>query len=375
MKIGIVCPYNMFQFAGGVQDVVIQLHSNLVEKGYEVRIITPRPRAFYGEVPEDYILVGRSAKVNTMATMVDIGFEAVGDDIEAMLANEKFDILHFHEPWVPLLSRQILTRSSAINIATFHAKSPETFMSKSLIGSVVPYTKSVLSYLHSLTAVSNAATEYVLNLTDRPVTIVPNGIDLNKFKFRSTDNLNNPKKTILYLGRLEKRKGLEYLLDAYKLLRNKYDNIELNIAGNGVKRKSLEKYVNQNNISDVNFLGYIPEKDKVKLMSEANVYSSPAPYGESFGIVLLEAMAIGIPIVAGNNVGYDAVMQGKGRLSLVNPKSVVDFAQRLELMLFDEDVRSLWKKWAKEEVKKYESTKIANMYEKVYINSLEENDR
>lgn len=375
MKIGIICPYNMFQFAGGVQDVVVQLHSNLVNKGYDVRIITPRPRAFTGEAPKDYILVGRSAKVNTMATMVDIGFEAVGDDIEAMLANEKFDILHFHEPWVPLLSRQILTRSSAINIATFHAKSPETFMSKSLIGSVVPYTKSVLSYLHSLTAVSNAATEYVINLTDSNVTIVPNGIDLDKFKFSSTDNLKNSKKSILYLGRLEKRKGLEYLLDAYRLLRNKYDNIELNIAGSGVKRKSLEKYTQQNQIPDVSFLGYIPEDEKVALMSQADVYCSPAPYGESFGIVLLEAMAMGIPTVAGNNVGYDAVMQGKGRLSLVNPKSVEDFAQRLELMLFDDDVRNLWKKWAKEEVKKYESKKIADMYEKVYINTLEENDR
>ena len=77
MKIGIVCPYNMFQFAGGVQDVVVQLHRELKRKGHEVRVITPKPRNFNHEVPKDYILLGRSAKVHTMATMVDIGFEAV----------------------------------------------------------------------------------------------------------------------------------------------------------------------------------------------------------------------------------------------------------------------------------------------------------
>lgn len=374
MKIGIVCPYNMFQFAGGVQDVVVQLHNNLVQKGYEVRIITPKPRAFNGETPKDFILLGRSAKVNTMATMVDIGFEAGGDEIENILANEKFDILHFHEPWVPLLSRQILTRSSAVNIATFHAKSPETFMSKSLIGSVGPYTKSVLSYLHELTAVSEAASEYVANMTNRPLEIVPNGIDLNKFQVMPTKK-DRTMKTILFLGRLEKRKGLEYLLDAFQYLSKYHTDVQLKIAGSGVKRKTLEKYVSQHKIKNVEFLGYIPENEKVKLMSDADLYCSPAPYGESFGIVLLEAMAVSTPVVAGNNVGYASVMTGKGRLSLVNPKSCVDFAQRLELMLYDQDIRKIWKKWAKEEVEKYRSEIIANMYEDVYKKALKDNNR
>lgn len=364
----------MFQFAGGVQDVVVQLHDNLVKKGYEVRIITPKPRAFNGVIPKDYILLGRSTKVNTMATMVDIGFEAGGDEIENMLANEKFDILHFHEPWVPLLSRQILTRSSAINIATFHAKSPETFMSKSLIGSVGPYTKSVLSYLHELTAVSEAASEYVTNMTNRTLEIVPNGIDLNKFQVLPTKK-DRSMKTILFLGRLEKRKGLEYLLDAFQYLCKNHSDVQLKIAGSGVKRKALEKYVIQHKINNVEFLGYIPEAEKVKLMSDADLYCSPAPYGESFGIVLLEAMAVSTPVVAGNNVGYASVMTGKGRLSLVNPKSCVDFAQRLELMLYDQEIRDIWKKWALDEVLKYKSEYIADKYEAVYKKALKDNHR
>ena len=88
----------MFQFAGGVQDVVVQLHKGLTAKGHEVRIITSRPRAFSDKAPPGYILLGRSTKVNALATMVDIRFEADGDEINNILAQEKFDVLHFHEP-------------------------------------------------------------------------------------------------------------------------------------------------------------------------------------------------------------------------------------------------------------------------------------
>ena len=120
MKIGIVCPYNMFTFAGGVQEIVINLHKQLTAKGHTVKIITPRPWAHQDEASEDYILLGRSTKMNTpFNTMADIGFEVSSDEIQDMLDEENFDLIHFHEPWVPILSRQILTKSKAVNVATF----------------------------------------------------------------------------------------------------------------------------------------------------------------------------------------------------------------------------------------------------------------
>lgn len=376
MKIGLVCPYNMFQYAGGVQEIVINLHHHLKKRGHEVRIITSRPINLNSEIPKDFILLGRSTKVNTFATMVDIGFEADGEEIEKIISNEKFDLLHFHEPWVPLLSRQILSRSKSVNVATFHAKSPETILSKSLISSVGPYTKSVLNYLDSLTAVSDAASEYVRNMTNREIIIVPNGIELSKYtKNNKTKIKDMPMKKILYLGRLEKRKGIEFLIDAFKELKKKYPNVCLDIAGSGAKQKYLERYVKQGKISDIQFLGYVSEQDKIKLMANADLYCSPAPYGESFGIVLLESMAVGVPIVAGNNAGYSGVLTDKGRLSLVNPRSIVDFTQRLEIMLFDNDIRELWSKWAVKEIKKYDFSKITDKYEKVYIDAIKSNEK
>ncbi len=365
MKIGLVCPYNMFQFAGGVQEIVTQQYTYLKEHGHEVRIITPRPRQFEGKIPEDMILVGRSVKANTpFRTMVDFGFEADGNEIESILTEEKFEVLHFHEPWVPLLSRQILNKSNAINVATFHAKLPENYTSKALANAVTPYTKSVLKQLHVLTAVSEAAAEFVRTLTKQEIIIIPNGVDLGHF----VPIQKNPAdiKTILYIGRLETRKGVEYLIKAYDELRVTHSDVQLVIAGSGVKKRTLEKLVEQYEIPDVTFLGFVTEEEKLKLLQHADVYCSPALYGESFGIVLLEAMATGTPIVAGNNSGYSSVMSGRGRLSLVNPKQTEDFAQRLELMLYDEKLRALWNEWARQEVDKYGFERVAQAYEATY---------
>mgnify|MGYP003603955563 FL=1 len=361
----------MFSFAGGVSDGVINLHKQLVLKGHTVKIITPRPRNYSDEPPQDYILLGRSAKMNTpFDTMVDIGFEADGDEIQAILDEEKFDILHFHEPWVPVLSRQILSRSKSINVATFHAKLPESILSKSIINTVVPYTKSILNYIHMFTAVSDAAAEHLRTLTKEEIITVPNGIDYERYKSTVVPKKIITQKSILYLGRLEKRKGVEYLITAYKKLRERHDDVKLVIAGNGVKRKNLERLVKQYKIPDVSFTGFVPEEDKPNLMKQADLFCSPAPYGESFGIVLLEAMAVGTPIVAGNNSGYSSVLTGRGRLSLVTPTATDDFYQRLELLLYDNDIRKLWIDWANQTIKQYDFEHVANMYEQVYKRAL-----
>jgi len=371
MKIGIICPYNMFSFAGGVSDGVINLHKQLILKGHTVKIITPRPRNYSEEPPKDYILLGRSAKMNTpFDTMVDIGFQADGDEIQTILDSEDFDILHFHEPWVPVLSRQILSRSKSINVATFHAKLPESILSKSIINTVVPYTKSILNYIHMFTAVSDAAAEHLRTLTKEEIITVPNGIDYERFKNTSVHKDESNLKTILYLGRLEKRKGVEYLITAYRKLREYHDDVKLVIAGNGVKRKNLERLVKQYKIPDVSFTGFVPEDDKPMLMKQADLFCSPAPYGESFGIVLLESMAVGTPVVAGNNSGYSSVLTGRGRLSLVTPTATEDFYQRLELLLYDKEIRKLWINWANESIKQYDFEHVANMYEQVYKRAL-----
>ncbi len=364
MKIGLVCPYNLF-VGGGVQECVLALREGIAKHGHEAYIITPQPYNFKSPIPEGVILIGGARPFRAARTSAQISASVDISALNNVLREHKFDIMHFHEPWIPMLSRQILSRSDSINIATFHAAMSERWTSRTVERVITPYTKSILKYLDVMTAVSPTATNYIKTLTDRTVNIIPNGIDLNKYHVAETD-MSEESKTILYIGRLEKRKGVKYLLQAFQILHFVYPQFKLLIAGDGPDRDKLKEYVKDNKISDVQFLGYIEESKKLELLRTADVFCSPAMYGESFGIVLLEAMASGCVTVAGNNQGYEAVLTGTGQLSIVNPKHSEDFARRLALLGTDTELRKVWQSWANNEVKKYSYDKIVEQYVKLY---------
>lgn len=364
MKIGLVCPYNLFK-GGGVQECVVALQAELSLRGHDALIITPQPREYDGIIPKYVRLLGRSTDVKSpFHTTAQISVSVDPTQVDALLEREKFDILHFHEPWVPLLSRQLLQRSTARNIATFHAKLPDTVMSRTIEKVITPYTRSVLKYLDNLTAVSPAAASYVQSLTDDHVELIPNGIDLTKYKVQDKSHSKN-NQTIFYVGRLERRKGLKHLLKAMKVLQTYNKNAKLIIAGDGPDRDQLMEYAQFLDVN-VEFMGRISESTKLKLLKNSRVFCSPARYGESFGIVLLEAMASGLPIVAGDNPGYATVMQDSGRLSLVDPRDTTEFARRLDLFMNDEGLRKVWKDWAAVSVGKYDYPKVVDLYEQLY---------
>jgi phosphatidylinositol alpha-mannosyltransferase len=367
MKIGQVCPYNITK-GGGVQEIVRAMHKELTKRGHEVRIITPEPRDLTEmHRTKDTIFIGGAADFKSLHTTSQISGTTDMYAIEQILDEEKFDVLHFHEPWVPMLSRQILGRSKSINVATFHAKLPETVMSRTLATVVTPYTKAVLRDLDQLTAVSEAAAEYVRTLTTAPVAIIPNGISLDDFKPpHSFADANKPVKTLLFLGRLERRKGVVHLLNAYARLVERCSDVELIIAGDGPDRRKLEYRVEELELPNVTFLGYVSDKEKHRLLRSSDLFCAPALYGESFGIVLLEAMATGLVTVAGNNPGYASVMQELGTISLVNPKDPVEFARRMDVMLHDEGLRRLWRKWALEYVRQFDYPAIVDEYVSIY---------
>jgi phosphatidylinositol alpha-mannosyltransferase len=369
MKIGLVCPYNIAR-GGGVQEIVGALRAELARRGHTARIITAQPRNLGDVDTSGLVFLGRAIDVRwpnhtTASLSSGVSMEAVEQMIEA----EKFDVLHFHEPWVPSLSRQILSLSQSVNIGTFHANVPDTMMSRTLAKVVTPYLRVVLKDLHELSAVSEAAAEYVSSLTDRPITLIPNGIDLNRFSFRAHTLPGSPK-TILYLGRLEHRKGVKYLLQAYQLLAQAEKDVALIIAGDGPDREKLALFVRDMKIPNVSFLGYVNHETKVRLLATADLFCSPAVFGESFGIVLLEAMASGLVTVAGANPGYEAVMQQLGALSLVNPKDAPELARRMQLLLNEPKLRSIWQTWAKSYVKQFSYPKIVTQYERLYKTAL-----
>ncbi len=372
MKIGLVCPYNMLR-GGGVQECVREMQAELQKRGHDVLIITPNPRSNKSADDTGIVFLGGATDVKSpFHTTAQVSFAASTDALEHLLEDYEFDILHFHEPWVPMLSRQLLTKSSSVNIATFHAKLPDTVMSRTIERVITPYTKSVLKHLDYLTAVSDAAAHYISDLTNEQVNIIPNGIDLNKFSQLKKQYSEFEALTVLYIGRLEKRKGVRYLIKAAAEVQENHPNVRFIIAGDGPDRQRLEQYAEQLEVNNIEFLGFISEEKKLELLARSTVFCSPAVYGESFGIVLLEAMATGTPIVAGDNPGYCSVLKGTGALSIVNPKECSDFARRLELLLMDKGLRKNWQTWAKSYVKQFDYSNVVDAYEALYKKALDD---
>lgn len=373
MKIGLVCPYKINKH-GGVLEVVLALQKGLKANGHDVKIITPRPRGYTEPVDDDVIFLGTSTDFRSpAATTTQVSSSDDTEKIDAMLEEEKFDILHFHEPWSPLLSRQLLQRSNCVNVATFHSKVPEAFMTRTVIKVVTPYLKSVMSYLHELSAVSPSGADYASTLTDQPIEIIPNGIDLKTYKRRPVkEKTKNEAKTILYVGRLEGRKGVKYLLRAFQSYSAKFPKDKLLIVGDGPDREKLELMAEDLELINVTFLGFVPEEKKVELLSKADLFVSPALFGESFGIVLLEAMAMGAVTIAGNNSGYSDLMQGVGALSVVNPEDSEEFARRIDMLIHEEALRQAWQEWAQEYVRQFDYPIVVKQYEKFYKKALKE---
>lgn len=369
MKIAIFTPYNIFKPGGVHEHVMLQVKA-LRSRGHTVTIITPRPRKRYAnEAPEGVIFLGVSARIKApSATSPDVSMAPYNERIDSILA-EGYDVLHVHEPLVPVAARQMLSRAEgrAVRIGTFHAAMAGNTLGKSLSPTFKAYARSIMPHVDVVTAVSPAATGYIGELIDQPINYIPNCIELAKFEPKDVERDRN---MIFFMGRLEKRKGPLHAIKAYEILKQRKPEIRLVIASDGPMRDSLEQYVKTYEVKDVKFLGVVSDEKKIELMNTCGIFTSPALYGESFGIVLAEAMAMQAPIVAHPNDGYRWTLQDTGRLSLVDCKDAHDYADRMELMLEDDNLRYTWQTWAAEYVKKFDIEVVADQYEQLYAKSL-----
>ena len=380
MKIALVCPYNMLDRPGGVPQVVMHLHQGLKKRGHTVRVITQRPSAYKGEVPEDYILLGvtRTFK-GGFGTEGNLGMPVDGEEVFRMLAEEKFDVINFHEPWIPMLAWQMLKHSEAAHIGTFHANLVDTAAGKTWTSTIfTPYGRPLLKKMDLFTATSPASAGMLISRANmrsaherrmiKNIKYIACGVELDTYKpaKKRMPLSGTNTKTIVYVGRLEKRKGVDWLLKAFAKVVKEMPEVHLIVAGSGVLDAKLHQYVETEEIKNVSFTGYVSDKEKLRLLQHADLACFPSTYGEGFGIVLLEAMALETPFLAGNNLGYKNVMVDYGRIGMVDAKSSDDFANRIALFLTDKGLRKTFKWWEQKEVKKYDYPKIIDQYEAAY---------
>jgi phosphatidylinositol alpha-mannosyltransferase len=317
LKIGIVSPYG-YPHPGGVNEHVRHSYEAMRHLGHDVWIITSK----YGDerVDEGRVIrlgTGFAFPANGSMGRVTLGWR-FKQQARELLAEHRFDILHFHEPFVPFLSPTVLDQSDTVNIATFHAFggfSPSYWVGKWFAGGLA-------AKLHGRIAVSGAARHFISRYFPGDYQIIPNGVDLERFgQAQPFEELRDGTVNILFVGRLEERKGLIHLLKAYHRLRKRHIDARLLVIGSGPKLREYRRYVGLRQIRDVEFLGRVSDDAKARYFASADIFCAPATGQESFGIVLLEAMAAGVPIVASDIHGYKNVVQRGVQGLLVEPRN------------------------------------------------------
>ena len=338
MKIALVSPYDFASF-GGVTEHITHLASELQRRGHEVHIMAPASRSAFGNSPVPFHRLGTPVAVPANGSVARISMgPRLSSEVKQILASGAFDIIHLHEPMLPALPLAVLRASRATNIGTFHAYRRSNF--------AYFYGKPILRYffgkLHGRIAVSGAAREFVAEHFPGSYQVIPNGIDFAHFSKPQPpiEGLDDGRPNILFVGRLEKRKGLSHLLRAWGQVRNAVPDARLVVVGAGSALKHYQRFVQGRGTDDIVFTGRVPAADLPRYYQSACIFCAPSTGQESFGIVLLEAMSAGAPIVTTSIPGYREVVTDEQEALLVPPKDADALATALIRLLKDPDLRA-----------------------------------
>ena len=340
MKIALVSPYD-FAYPGGVTHHISSLEHYLTQMGHTVKVIAPASKAV-SAFGDRFIPVGKPRPVPSSGSIARVTVSLrLAPTIKAILEEEKFDIIHLHEPLCPMLCTGVLRLSQTANVGTFHAYGSIGYsVAKPFLNAIL--LKRWFRKLHGKIAVSKPAMELINKHFPGEYTIIPNGVDLDCFSggVSPIDEFDDGRTNILFVGRLEKRKGLNYLIEAYKQIKQQIPKSRLIIVGPGTRlRNKYEEQVSRNGLKDVVFAGCVSHSELPRYYKTADIVCAPATGKESFGIVLLEAMAVGKPVVASKIDGYASIMTNGVEGLLVPPKDEKALAQALVSLIASKSLR------------------------------------
>jgi phosphatidylinositol alpha-mannosyltransferase len=351
--------WHSFLKPGGVKSHILDLNKEFKRLGFNSKIIAPR-RKMTEDYGKDVILLGTSFSIPFGGGISDFSVNFDPLAIEETIREGKFDVLHFHNFGFPS-SFQILERSEALNILTFHSDIGRSEFLKEFPIFLYILEKIVEWKIDGIIGVSSIALN-VFEKIDLPKRVIPNGIDIKKFnpKVEKIKKFDDKKINILFVGRIEERKGLIYLLRAYKILQKNFKNLRLIIVGEGTLKESCNLFAQSHNLKEVHFVGEKTGKELVSYYNTADIFCAPSIYGESFGIILLEAMACRVPVVAFANRGYKTLLGGRrNEKFLAKPKDYKDLAKKLEVLIKSKKMRKEFGDWGREEAVKFSWPRVA----------------
>ena len=335
MKIGLLSAYDHAAH-GGVREHVVNLARQFRLQGHSVRVIAPCSNRDGLDDP-DFIPMDRPIVIPTGGSWARVSMSVWNRRrTKAMLDAQGFDVLHLHEPFAGFLTLAALSQSAALNVGTFHTFGGHRIYQMGLSRLGVPYFRK----LHGRIAVSEPARQFISRHYPADYRIIPNGVKVDTFAgARPLERLRDGRINLLWVGRMDKRKGLRYLLGAYGRLKWDWPQLRLIIVGPGSPDTDSYRIMSERNLKDIEFVGPVSEADKARYYKSADIYCSPATGRESFGIVLLEAMAAGRPVVATSIDGYASVMTDGREGLLVPPKDDEALADAIARLLRDPALR------------------------------------
>jgi phosphatidylinositol alpha-mannosyltransferase len=337
MRIALVSPYD-FPYPGGVTQHIYYLDKHFRELGHQVKIIAPCAGTDPEQLPDNVVVTTtRVISIPFAGSKARIPYSPmVNWRVRRALHAETFDILHAHEPMTLPVPVMALTHSRSVNVGTFHA-----YRDRHLI---YEYGRRVFQpffdKLDGKIAVSEAAKDTVARYFGGEYVIIPNGIDADRFgseSVRPLEQYADGRPTILFVGRLEPRKGFRYLLRAFPYVKEQFPEARLIVVGAYEREEMADHlhYTRERHLTGVKFVGRVSDEELPRYYRSCTVFCAPSTGFESFGIVLLEAMATGKPTVATNIPGYRDLLDDGQEGFLAEPKNERSLAEALIRILRD----------------------------------------
>ena len=360
MKIALVSPYD-YPYPGGVTEHIAALDKNFRALGHDTCIIA-------ASTTDEDLLGQHVFKVSAAVSPVPFSGSTaritlspqVYRRVKKILHDEKFDVVHVHEPTAPVLPLFVLRHSHAVNVGTFHAYRE----SNAAYEYMRPLFQRVFNRLDGRIFVSEAVQDYITQYFPGDYTIIPNGIDCARFAspdIQPIEQFNDGRPNILFVGRLEKRKGFRHLIRAYPFVKALVPDARLIVVGafSDEEKAPFLRYARTHRLRGVHFVGLVSPEELPRYYRTATIFCAPSTGFESFGIILLEAMAAGLPIVASDITGYRTVLQNSTEGILVPPTDDEALARAIAQLLRDPAQRAAMSACGKAKAAQYDWSIIA----------------
>lgn len=361
IRIGMVCPYG-WDTPGGVQTHIRDLAEHLISEGHYVSVLTPVSDDSL-EL-EDYVVnAGKPIPIPVNGSVARVLFGPIASSrAKQWIASGDFDLLHLHEPAIPSLSLLACSAAEGPLVGTFHVSTPK----KKAIYAIGPILEPIVEKLTARIAVSELARSTLKDHFETDAVVIPNGIDGQKYANAIISKDYTGENTIGFIGRFEEpRKGLQVLLDSLPIVARFIPDVLYLIAGPGESKDYL-KQINPELRGRVKFLGLLSDKEKESFLKSIQIYVAPNTGGESFGIILTEALSAGTAVVASDIPAFKAVLENGEAGELFKNEDSTDLAKVLVELLRDKDRREKLASNGKLSAQKYDWQVVAEQIESVY---------